>query len=141
MRKNRKHHADGQYGNRDLLFSYSAKVWAAEGDSPSAVSSTITTTDEHGRKIYTNDSEPAQSPSGAGSAAEARDAGVLEQQGKSLEAGALRGYGLDAGGAVGGGGSQRVFRARVGAVGQCENHRGQLRADIRLRRTRLTRPS
>src|SRR5579863_339869 len=34
-------------------------VWA-EGDSPSAVASTITTTDEHGRKIYTNDSEPVR---------------------------------------------------------------------------------
>jgi soluble lytic murein transglycosylase-like protein len=37
------------------------KVWAAEGDGPSTVSTTITTTDEHGRKIYTNDSAPAQS--------------------------------------------------------------------------------
>jgi len=36
------------------------RVWAAEGDSHSAASTTITTTDEHGRKIYTNDSVPAQ---------------------------------------------------------------------------------
>jgi soluble lytic murein transglycosylase-like protein len=35
------------------------KVWA-EGDGPSAVASTITTTDEHGRKIYTNESEPVR---------------------------------------------------------------------------------
>ena len=35
------------------------KVWAAEGDSTSTAT-TITTTDEHGRKIYTNDSAPAQ---------------------------------------------------------------------------------
>jgi soluble lytic murein transglycosylase-like protein len=35
------------------------RVWA-EGDSPSAVASTITTTDEHGRKIYTNESEPVR---------------------------------------------------------------------------------
>lgn len=34
-------------------------VWA-EGDSPAAVASTITTTDEHGRKIYTNESEPVR---------------------------------------------------------------------------------
>ena len=37
------------------------KVWAAEGDGPSTVSTTITTTDEPGRKIYTHDSAPAQS--------------------------------------------------------------------------------
>jgi membrane-bound lytic murein transglycosylase B len=36
------------------------KVWAAEGDSPSAVSTTITTTDEHGRKIYVNEDAPAR---------------------------------------------------------------------------------
>jgi soluble lytic murein transglycosylase-like protein len=36
------------------------RVWAAEGDGPSAVSSTITTTDEHGRKIYVNESGPSQ---------------------------------------------------------------------------------
>jgi soluble lytic murein transglycosylase-like protein len=35
------------------------RVWA-EGDSPSAVATTITTTDEHGRKIYTNESEPVR---------------------------------------------------------------------------------
>jgi len=35
------------------------RVWA-EGDSPAAIASTITTTDEHGRKIYTNESEPAR---------------------------------------------------------------------------------
>src|ERR1700704_5381295 len=34
-------------------------AWA-EGDSPAAVASTITTTDEHGRKIYTNESEPVR---------------------------------------------------------------------------------
>ena len=40
------------------------KVWAAEGDGRSAVSSTIataiTTTDEHGRKIYVNEDAPAR---------------------------------------------------------------------------------
>jgi soluble lytic murein transglycosylase-like protein len=35
------------------------KVWA-EGDSSSTVATTITTTDEHGRKIYTNESEPVR---------------------------------------------------------------------------------
>ncbi len=35
------------------------RAWA-EGDSPAAVSSSITPTDEHGRKIYTNESEPAR---------------------------------------------------------------------------------
>jgi soluble lytic murein transglycosylase-like protein len=34
-------------------------LWA-EGDSASAVATTITTTDEHGRKIYTNESEPVR---------------------------------------------------------------------------------
>jgi|SRR5579863_2575001 len=36
------------------------RVWAAEGDGPSAVASTITTTDEHGRKIYVNEDAPAR---------------------------------------------------------------------------------
>src|SRR5882672_4875183 len=35
------------------------RAWA-EGDSPAAVASTITPSDEHGRKIYTNESEPAR---------------------------------------------------------------------------------
>jgi len=35
------------------------RLWA-EGDSASAVATTITTTDEHGRKIYTNESEPVR---------------------------------------------------------------------------------
>ena len=35
------------------------RAWAG-GDSPAAVASTITTTDEHGRKIYTNESEPVR---------------------------------------------------------------------------------
>ena len=67
------------------------KVWAAEGDGPSTVSTTITTTDEHGRKIYTNDSAPAQSHAAPARAAQTRNAGVLEQQRKSVETGARRG--------------------------------------------------
>ncbi len=39
------------------LFIIPPKVWAAEGDSPSQV---ITTTDEHGRKVYVNESAPGQ---------------------------------------------------------------------------------
>jgi len=42
------------------LFIAPPKVWAAEGDGPSAAASTITTTDEHGRKIYVNEDVPAQ---------------------------------------------------------------------------------
>jgi soluble lytic murein transglycosylase-like protein len=41
------------------LFGSPPRAWA-EGDSPAAVVSTITPTDEHGRKIYTNESEPAR---------------------------------------------------------------------------------
>ena len=40
-----------------FLFLSPPKVWAAEGDGPSHVT---TTTDEHGRKIYVNDDGPAR---------------------------------------------------------------------------------
>jgi len=41
------------------LFIAPPAVRAAEADGPSVVSSTITTTDEHGRKVYVNDDAPA----------------------------------------------------------------------------------
>jgi soluble lytic murein transglycosylase-like protein len=41
------------------LFIAPPQVRAADADGPSAVSSTITTTDEHGRKVYVNDDVPA----------------------------------------------------------------------------------
>src|SRR3954469_6440269 len=41
------------------LISNPPRAWA-EGDGPAAVSFTITPTDEHGRKIYTNESEPVR---------------------------------------------------------------------------------
>ena len=87
-------HADGHDGNRDLLtLSVSATpVCSADGDGPSTSSNGITTTDEHGRKIYVNEDEPAQKHAvPAAAAAEAVVAGVLEQQGKPMEAGAFGG--------------------------------------------------
>ncbi len=41
-------------------FSFSPpRAWAGEGDGPSKAATTITTTDEHGRKIYVNESAPS----------------------------------------------------------------------------------
>ena len=81
-------------------------VWAAEGDS---TRQGITTTEEHGRKVYVNDDVPAQKRVSPGSAIEALIAGVLEQQGEPLEASSVSEYGLDASGAVGSRRSHPVF--------------------------------
>ena len=104
-------------------------------------SAAITTTDEHGRKIYVNDDLCRSRSMRPGSPAQALDAGVLEQQGKSVEAGAFGGYGLDAGGAVGGGGGQPVFRARIAAVRQRQDRRSQRQRTSGFARKRLTRRS
>ena len=61
----------------------------------------ITTTEEHGRKVYVNEDGSGPETCNAGGAAEAVVAGVLEQQRKPVEAGAFGGHGLNAGGAVG----------------------------------------
>jgi soluble lytic murein transglycosylase-like protein len=42
------------------LFIALPNVWADEADGPSAVASRITTTDEHGRKVYVNEDLPAR---------------------------------------------------------------------------------
>jgi soluble lytic murein transglycosylase-like protein len=42
------------------LSAYAAPVCADDGDGPSASSNGITTTEEHGRKVYVNEDEPAQ---------------------------------------------------------------------------------
>jgi len=42
------------------LFLAPPKVWADEADGPSAVASRITTTDEHGRKVYVNEDAPVR---------------------------------------------------------------------------------
>src|SRR5207302_1001740 len=50
------------------------RAWA-EGDSPATVASTISPTDEHGRKIYTNESEPVRA--GVAQALEPKRAGLV----------------------------------------------------------------
>ena len=75
--------------------SLTIPLWASEGD---RASEAITTTDEHGRKIYVNESVPE--PKHATQAAQPR---------QSVEASTFCGYGVHAGGAVGGGGSQPVL--------------------------------
>jgi hypothetical protein len=42
------------------LFIAPPQMWAAESNGPSAIATTITTTDEHGRKIYVNEDGPAR---------------------------------------------------------------------------------
>jgi membrane-bound lytic murein transglycosylase B len=42
------------------LFIAPPKGWAAESNGPSAIATTITTTDEHGRKVYVNEPGPAR---------------------------------------------------------------------------------
>jgi hypothetical protein len=42
------------------LFIAPPKVWAAESNGPPAIATTITTTDEHGRKVYVNEDGPAR---------------------------------------------------------------------------------
>ena len=85
----------------------------------------IATTEEHGRKIYVNEDWSGREPRESMRGAKAVGAGLLEQQGKSMEAGAWSEYGLDAGGAVSRGGDQPVLGHESAQSATCQDRGGQ----------------